>query len=1049
MYSQRSPPQMIPSDRVRQLWTEFELWHAAQRLLINQRVSDALRELDLKWRVSSPKNRISQKDLEERKTMTRLEIEKTFSGNMVRLEWQRRLDRAGLQSDAWNDMTETEQRKVEAILGADMDPSELVIPTLQNLYSPRRGTLFSPVTSNQLRADSVLDSYAVVDPHSFSMEGIEDNESEPWEVVKSRRSDDESSVDVSTTSSVVFDSAGSSSVSRSSTQTSQTSSPEHIPSKSLASDVMQQSLLSGAKFVSPHISTNHPNSGRASDDICLDDSSSSLSASSSFEPVSAMNEAAHGSSSKPRSRYIGPELLTDLSEPVDEEAEFEKFKTDIRIRKIREFHQEAADADIQLTIDIAEARKSKSFTREHEAKRIEEHERSMLKLRKRKEEERQKTVEGERQRRRTEMQQRVQPAPTQSSEVRPEPHPLVTRLAGQKDTTTSTASETPTVRQSRSQRNALQMDWSSGGDTPTPTSRPSTWANQNVQTQPTTPADVIVEAPPLRRLPSAPSTSQMQPLASSSARMSTNSSSNIVPAQSTAAPAADQVVSPTNVLNQTGKAEPSQLKDKPKVISEPKVVASSSKTTLENMPKTSVSATVPSVPSNLTKAKPESATTSLPAPTMVSASTSSASAVVSPKSKAEPLSASSSKPVTSSNPVRPKVEPKASSSSVPSVVSTASVSAKARVAEPVSSLATSIASTISKPRVAEASTASAVANSVKPRVTEPVTAAPTTVSSAWPASTSSKAAPSSSATAGPPSAWTSWAPPTTLPQSSQVPEDRRVWVPPAQTTTEKSKRPPPTRKMTEPAPQAIEKTISNPQAKAQPIPIEVKRARRNSEPSSPSPKGFEFPHNAIAGSSKPADKRPEQPDASSRVSKKQSSGSKSTKGSKSSAKKVTIEEIDDEEGAEVEHLPTNSRYIMEPVQPKPVVPPAMFTQIFEYDGEQEKVERAKGVKANQATVQPENTGVEARSRQNNTGTETKDDKARASVQDAGSSKPIRPKQVRWSSEAMQRAEPQKDSFLSILDSLEEAMMHSNDQPRGDEIRQQTEQLNRMLSERRR
>jgi len=869
--------------------------------------------------------------------------------------------------------------------------------------------------------------------------------------VKSRRSDDESSVDVSTTSSVVFDSAGSSGVSRSSTQTSQTSSPEHIPSKSLASDVIQQSLLSGAKFVSPHISTNHPNSGRASDDICLDDSSSSsLSASSSFEPVSAMNEAAHASSAKSRSRYIGPELLTDLSEPVDEEADFEKFKTDTRIRKIREFHQEAADTDIQLTIDIAEARKSKSFTREHEAKRIEEHERNMLKLRKRKEEERQKIVEGERQRRRTEVQQRVQPAPTQSSEVRPEPHPLVTRLAGQqKDTTTSMASETPTVRQSRSQRNALQMDWSSGGDTPTPTGRPSTWANQNAQTQPTTPADVIVEAPPLRRLPSAPSTSQTQPLAPSSARMSTNSSSNIVPAQSTAAPAVDQVVSPTNVLNQTGKAEPSPLKDKPKVISEPKAVASSSKTTLENMPKTSVSvSTAPSVPSNLTKAKPESATTSLPMPTM---SISSASAAVSPQSKAEPLSASSSKPVTSSNPVRPKVEPKASSSSVPSVVSTASVSAKARVAEPVSSLATSTASTTSKPRVAEASTASVAANSVKPRVTEPATAAPTTVSSAWPASTSSKAAPSSSATAAPPSAWTSWAPPTTLPQSSQVPEDRRVWVPPAQATTEKSKRPPPTRKMTEPAPQAIEKTISNPQTKAQPIPIEVKRARRNSEPSSPSPKGFEFPHNAIAGSSKPADKRPEQPDASSRVSKKHSSsGSKSTKGSKSSAKKVTIEEIDDEEDAEVaEHLPTNSRYIMEPVQPKPVVPPAMFTQIFEYDGEQEKVERAKGVKANQATVQPENTGVEARSRQNNTGTETKDNKARAPVQDAGSSKPIRPKQVRWSSEAMQRAEPQKDSFLSILDSLEEAMMHSNDQPRGEEIRQQTEQLNRMLSEQRR
>jgi len=181
MFSKHSTPRMIPSDRVRQLWTEFELWHAAQHLAIEQRVDDALRELDLKWRIASPKNRISKTDLDECKTMARLEIEKTLSGNTVRLEWQRRLDRAGLQSDAWNDMTVTERRKVEAILGADMDPAELTTSKLKNYRSSRKGTLFSPVTGRRWGGkEDALKSYAIVDPHSFSAESTEENEFEPW-----------------------------------------------------------------------------------------------------------------------------------------------------------------------------------------------------------------------------------------------------------------------------------------------------------------------------------------------------------------------------------------------------------------------------------------------------------------------------------------------------------------------------------------------------------------------------------------------------------------------------------------------------------------------------------------------------------------------------------------------------------------------------------------------------------------------------------------------------------------------------------------------------
>ncbi|THV03932.1 hypothetical protein K435DRAFT_851319 [Dendrothele bispora CBS 962.96] len=1073
MYSQRLPPPMIPSNQVRLLWTDFELWHAAQRLVIEQRVAEEFRKLDHKWRDSLIKNRISQQDFEEFKTKARLEIEKTFSGNMVRLEWQKRLDRAGLQSDAWDDMTEAEQRKVERILGAGMDPSELAMPTLQNVWTPRTGTLFSPVANHsRIVLENISDSYAVVDPHSFSAEGGEDNEFDPWEVVKSGRSDDEISLDASTSSSLGFDSADgpnwSSAVSRTSTQTSQTSSPEQIPSKFLASDVNQQSLLSAARLLSipagPAISTNHQEAVHLPKDLRHDDSSSSLSASSSFEPVPAMNEAQRGSPSKSRNRYIGPELLTDHGEPVDEEAEFEQFKIDTRIQKIREFHEEAAEADTQLTRDIAEARKSKSFTRGQEIRRVEEHERNMLDLRRRKEDERRMIVDGERQRRKAEQNRRIQTAPIQTTEARPDHRALATKLGDQGEMgAASVTSETPTIRQQRSQRNGLQMDWSLGGDTPTLAGR--SWTNKDSETQTQrAPTDVFTEAPPLKRLSSAPGSSQSQPPVFSGTH----------PAQMTAVPVIHQnvvassnntAVPPPNTIatNENSKAEASKTRTMP----EPKAFASSSKTTLEKLPKASTSAGVTFLPTSsaLPQNKSESAASSISVPMSTPASTSSAPfGLASTKPKAEPISVSSSKSSSSSNPApRPKVEPKSSSSSVPSVASTASISAKTRVVEPLppaSSLATSFATNSSKPRATDAVPTNTLSSTIsKPRTAEPIANISNASSSAWPASNPPKVAPTS--TTAPPSAWTSWVPPASLSQPSQIPEDRRRWVPPAPApvTTEKSKRPLPSRKMTEPAPRVIEKSVSNSssQTKTRPVPIEVKRARRLSEPPSPSPRSFEFPSNVTAGSSRAVEVKRES--EQSGILKKQVENAKPAKGAK--PKKVTIEEIEDDDVVEeVDHLPTDSRYIMEPVQPKPVVPPAMFSQIFEYDGEKEQVKKnaREGQRTGKLEKVAQKVGPEVGLRQGNatvpnTVSETKindNDKGSWTLPDASSSKPIKPKQVRWSSETVQRcSETQNDSFLSILDSLEAAIVDSGDRPKKEEVLQQTNQLNRLLSETRR
>jgi len=168
MFSRRSPPQPTPtrSDRVRQLWAQFEAWHAAETKRIEQQVTSELKDLDNKWQKTPSKKRGSKAEHEERKKTRRKEIQKTFTGNMVREEWQNRLDKAGLQSDDWTNMTEVEQRSVERILGADLDLEAMELPVVQSTPSPPSGSLFAPpMTSDSRTASAVSDNYAVVKPN--------------------------------------------------------------------------------------------------------------------------------------------------------------------------------------------------------------------------------------------------------------------------------------------------------------------------------------------------------------------------------------------------------------------------------------------------------------------------------------------------------------------------------------------------------------------------------------------------------------------------------------------------------------------------------------------------------------------------------------------------------------------------------------------------------------------------------------------------------------------------------------------------------------------
>jgi hypothetical protein len=108
---------------------------------------------------------------------------------------------------------------------------------------------------------------------------------------------------------------------------------------------------------------------------------------------------------RPGPSYIGPKL-NDPDETSDEEADFEKFKMQTRIAKIFEFHRDAAQADIDLALNIHNDRKAKKSSKDGDARKVREHEKQMLLLQAKKEEERKTLVEEERGKRRSEIRKR-------------------------------------------------------------------------------------------------------------------------------------------------------------------------------------------------------------------------------------------------------------------------------------------------------------------------------------------------------------------------------------------------------------------------------------------------------------------------------------------------------------------------------------------------------------------------------------------------------------------------------------------------------------------
>ncbi|KAJ8516095.1 hypothetical protein ONZ45_g6567 [Pleurotus djamor] len=345
-------------------------------------------------------------------------------------------------------------------LAAVAGPSSNSRTTLPSLQTLQTNVAPAPSLSSATRstnASTASSSYAFVNPSSLGKparvnqpevdDDDDDDETSPFEDIgfvydaMKRKSDYRDAYDTPTgSSSFSGTNSGWSTDLSLSTHTSHTSSPEQ-PAPRTIPPMDKDGSMPGSWFAAKEKDASATpttatvkgsksgwgiaakSNGKGNAPAQPATSTSTIPSSSTTSTTSTSNNNASSSSAR-----------APTSSSASEEADFENYKMDVRIAKIREFHEEAAAADEYLIREIFRARKlwklgcydeeidmgdegrdiergSMEYTDilrkrrekkcwEVECRRIEEHERTMVNLRKLKEDERRGIVEQERKRRR-------------------------------------------------------------------------------------------------------------------------------------------------------------------------------------------------------------------------------------------------------------------------------------------------------------------------------------------------------------------------------------------------------------------------------------------------------------------------------------------------------------------------------------------------------------------------------------------------------------------------------------------------------------------------
>ncbi|KAJ6571638.1 hypothetical protein B0H19DRAFT_1130563 [Mycena capillaripes] len=904
MFSSSAFPSMKRFGHVRQLWTVFEQWvETVPRVAMDKEILETFHEMDARWNATPTRTRPSKQEHDKSKAAFRRELEDGLV-TLAREEWQRRLDEAGLKDEDWGEMTFKETVAVERLLGGDLDEEGMAImESVARAHDADSIVAGLPALTNAARASN-FSGYSFVSPTSLSIG--DDLDDDAFESIFSSEilpnSAPESIVDeiFDTPTTVPWGWNGdsrsygiwSANTSQSSRQSSQTGSPERPPPKTISAD---------------HTFFPHVAEPRAQ-----------------FQPESSSAPSHRARAAGPR--YIGPQL-TDADVVFDDEADFERFKMETRVTKIREFHEEAARADIQLAQDIYNARKTSRTWRDDEDRRISEHEKRMVELRRLKEEERKEIVRAERNVRREAIRLR------QLREI-----PMG-----------SGAAESPRQRLTQEVESKLRLG--SVFVSPEPVDPLAEVRHERRQSQSTINASQARSARPTIVPESDRLTADLPDLlaalasATSSTASSTGSSTPVSIASSSTSSSRNATarwLPPPEIVK-----VPAPTKGAKKKSSSPAVDLSAAAT-----PKQQSSLSQGRMPSS---ERPSKSTSSAAEPSVVSPSVASffpASLFAAPpppvnKPVTSSASSSSSKapsPATSKVPSPPatsKVPSPPATFKVPSPPATSKVPSPPVKSKVPSPPVTSKGQPPAAPLKRQPSKAQSPPTSVKaqsppahlaetPKPTEPVVSASSSAS----ASASASALPQKKArvqvvemqTPGASSSRTtleqlqrpfihkslgsdSWIAPQIGSQPPPVPPGGPVWVSSSSAAKKADTAKAAPSSYTSHSAQ-IEKSTSMPQPRLPPL----ARPRRMSDPVSPSPRSFALPDN-VQGELKPT------PDAVPGIMKK-------AKGKQGKPKRVTIEEVSDEEDADTqERLPVDSKFIFEP---KPSVPTTMFSHIIDF-----------------------------------------------------------------------------------------------------------------------
>ncbi|KAH7907617.1 hypothetical protein BJ138DRAFT_1159742, partial [Hygrophoropsis aurantiaca] len=376
-----SAPIETPSDKVRKEWYRFvSTWYETEK---KKKEDDLMKELNIKFK--NAKSKAQRQARDDEKDRRQVEIVHALA-EPAREQWEQHLENVHLREEDWKIEGEEQAMFLKVFAGLFPDGEEPDSSTLDTIEEYAEADVEIPVTATTKPSPSpTTATFEFVNPMSFTGNLSPPNHSQHLPALP---------VDLTSL-------------------TGGLNGGRHqaIPVTPSASGGLgfetwsSEATLLSTSFKSPA----EPSSSRLAppDKMSRQTSTASTVPSPSVRPNKAQPQTSSSKQSPPSNpeslRYIGPELSEKGGDRQEAEAEFMEFKLLIRKQMICEFHEEAAEIEMNLVEKLSTPNLSSEVRR----KELYEHEQKMLQLRELKEIRRKKLSADERERRLGEYKQRA------------------------------------------------------------------------------------------------------------------------------------------------------------------------------------------------------------------------------------------------------------------------------------------------------------------------------------------------------------------------------------------------------------------------------------------------------------------------------------------------------------------------------------------------------------------------------------------------------------------------------------------------------------------